>query len=202
LWCTGGARYTRHIDNSIGNGRKLTVIYYPNSRNWVARKADSNSKKTQQPGSETATQIGGAGGGGALRLFPPSHTTPSVTPPPPPPPPLLPSSSSSSPLPSGSDFVDVSPTGDRLVLFFSDSRVPHEVLPTLSSQRFAVTAWFFDAIEKGAAAAAASAAAAPPPIVTDSAHIPSTRNDNRLPPQVQASYGSPDRIETEFESLD
>jgi hypothetical protein len=44
-------------------------------------------------------------------------------------------------------YCDVEPISDRLVLFYSDKRTPHEVLPT-HKDRFAVTVWFFDNIEK------------------------------------------------------
>ena len=44
-------------------------------------------------------------------------------------------------------FCDVEPSADRLVLFFSDGRTPHEVLPT-HVDRFAVTVWFWDPVEK------------------------------------------------------
>jgi hypoxia-inducible factor (prolyl hydroxylase) len=40
----------------------------------------------------------------------------------------------------------VAPRANRLVLFYADRRVPHEVLPS-TTERFAVTQWFFDAEE-------------------------------------------------------
>ena len=40
----------------------------------------------------------------------------------------------------------VAPLADRLVLFWSDTRVPHEVLET-HKERFTVTIWFFDEAE-------------------------------------------------------
>lgn len=38
----------------------------------------------------------------------------------------------------------VAPLMDRLLLFFSDRRVPHEVLPCLERNRFALTVWYLD----------------------------------------------------------
>lgn len=46
-------------------------------------------------------------------------------------------------------YCDVEPVADRLVLFMSDGRTPHEVLPT-HKDRFAVTVWFWDPEEKRA----------------------------------------------------
>jgi hypothetical protein len=39
--------------------------------------------------------------------------------------------------------VDVQPEIDRLLLFYSDDRVPHEVLPA-ERDRYAVTVWYYD----------------------------------------------------------
>jgi hypoxia-inducible factor (prolyl hydroxylase) len=44
-------------------------------------------------------------------------------------------------------LCDVAPLSDRVVLFFADERVPHEVLPCFA-HRFAITTWFFDKEEK------------------------------------------------------
>ena len=50
--------------------------------------------------------------------------------------------------PSGEQsFVDIDPVADRLLIFWSDSRTPHEVLPPFR-KRFAITLWYFDAKER------------------------------------------------------
>jgi len=38
----------------------------------------------------------------------------------------------------------VAPLLGRLLVFFSDMRVPHEVLPAVGKHRFALTTWYFD----------------------------------------------------------
>ena len=53
---------------------------------------------------------------------------------------------------------DVAPLGGRLLLFWSDSRCPHEVLPA-HRERYAVSIWFSDAAAVEAAAEAEAAAA-------------------------------------------
>lgn len=49
--------------------------------------------------------------------------------------------------PTSEPLVDVEPLLDRLVVFHSDERVPHAVLPTGPNERRAVTMWYFDAAE-------------------------------------------------------
>eukprot|EP00912_Choanoflagellata_sp_UC4_P000981 UC4_evm3s607 len=49
----------------------------------------------------------------------------------------------------------IEPIANRLVLFWADRRVPHEVLPA-KFERFAVTLWYFDADERKRAVADAS----------------------------------------------
>ncbi len=46
----------------------------------------------------------------------------------------------------------VAPVGDRLVLFWADYRVPHEVLPA-ATRRYAVSLWYFDHSERKSATA-------------------------------------------------
>ena len=52
-------------------------------------------------------------------------------------------------------FIDVEPLADRLVLFYSDMRTLHEVLPA-HFDRYALTVWFFDKTEKALAKARAT----------------------------------------------
>jgi hypoxia-inducible factor (prolyl hydroxylase) len=46
------------------------------------------------------------------------------------------------------ELVDVPPVGDRLLLFLSDTRCPHEVLEA-HSVRYAVTLWYMDSSRPG-----------------------------------------------------
>lgn len=53
--------------------------------------------------------------------------------------------------PEGKPFVaDIEPLFDRLMLFWSDRRNPHEVQPSYAT-RYAVTVWYFDAKERAEA---------------------------------------------------
>ncbi|KAG7272552.1 hypothetical protein CRUP_004727 [Coryphaenoides rupestris] len=49
-----------------------------------------------------------------------------------------------------SQFADIEPKFDRLLLFWSDRRNPHEVQPAHST-RYAITVWYFDADERAKA---------------------------------------------------
>lgn len=68
------------------------------------------------------------------------------------------------------ECVDIAPLGGRLVVFWPDERVPHEVMPAACADRYAITIWYLDRNERreaearaasAAATAAAEAAAAP-----------------------------------------
>lgn len=120
-----GAHYVKHVDNTIKNGRLLTSIIYLNFE-WKQ------------------------GDGGELRIYeslehiaekrstgspPTSQQSTSSS-----------SSSSSVVLDQDDDIVwrkvrDVEPVGARVLLFFSDWRVPHEVLPS-QKDRYACTMWY------------------------------------------------------------
>ncbi|KAE8602095.1 hypothetical protein XENTR_v10013880 [Xenopus tropicalis] len=49
-----------------------------------------------------------------------------------------------------SQFADIEPKFDRLLLFWSDRRNPHEVQPAFAT-RYAITVWYFDADERARA---------------------------------------------------
>lgn len=133
-----GARYVRHCDNPHGNGRILTLLLY-------------------------LTPQWSAGDGGELRLYPDPHAPPSSahsT--------LLQrrgserSSAAVAPGAAGESrsedkpAVTIEPFLNRAALFWSDSRVPHEVLPTVRP-RWAVTVWYVDVLEVAGAQTAGAA---------------------------------------------
>ena len=67
-------------------------------------------------------------------------------------------------------IATITPLANRLVLFWSDARVPHEVLPAFKA-RYAVSVWYSDARGVRAAAASAdlTAAASSPPRAVEAA---------------------------------
>eukprot|EP00966_Prymnesium_polylepis_P143977 3323845-Prymnesium_polylepis.1 len=67
--------------------------------------------------------------GGELRLYLPTGPNPSGT--------RTPADN------NGAALCDVAPLADRLVLFYADHRVPHEVLPAYVP-RLAITLWYYD----------------------------------------------------------
>ncbi|XP_072030706.1 LOW QUALITY PROTEIN: egl nine homolog 1-like [Amphiura filiformis] len=56
-------------------------------------------------------------------------------------------------LPPDGDYIDIEPILNRLLIFWSDRRNPHEVQPAWDS-RYAITMWYFDKKEREAAKAA------------------------------------------------
>ena len=63
---------------------------------------------------------------------------------------------------------DVPPLDGRLILFWSDNRCPHEVMPSYK-ERFAVSLWFSDAAAAAKAEATEAAAPARPQIYVTTA---------------------------------
>ena len=113
----GGARYVRHTDDAKTCTRKLTCILYANAR-W--RPED--------------------GGELRLHLSPPAGCDGAH--------PVAAGTVASGAVAETKELTetakDVAPVHNRLVLFWSDARVPHEVLAT-HRPRYAVSIWYHDA---------------------------------------------------------
>eukprot|EP00929_Paragymnodinium_shiwhaense_P002000 TRINITY_DN102199_c0_g1_i1.p1 TRINITY_DN102199_c0_g1~~TRINITY_DN102199_c0_g1_i1.p1 ORF type:complete len:663 (-),score=105.19 TRINITY_DN102199_c0_g1_i1:409-2397(-) len=115
-----GTFYARHVDNpgsDMDDRRRLTTVYYCNPE-WKASQGGA-LRVHWADGSSCAGQSALRGAASSLGL--------------------------------GMDVVarrlgvtkDIEPIGDRLVVFWADYRMPHEVLPS-SGMRFAVSTWWAD----------------------------------------------------------
>jgi hypothetical protein len=116
----GGSKYVRHTDNvcdPVGVGSRCN-----GRRLTIVLYLNSGSEQQQQQQEEEeASALPRPYENGALRLF---RFTGAV---------------------DSEPRIDVSPLIDRLVLFWSDARVPHAVLPTgPAADRYATTLWYFD----------------------------------------------------------
>ena len=125
-----GDYFARHVDNDCAGGhgprcspRVLTAVYYLQQSCWDAHtdggclRLFSPQCVTTADGDDDAEEAEEAVRGGAGQ-------------------------------PRGADaLLDIAPIADRLVLFYSDQRCPHEVLPVLraGAERFAVTIWYMGA---------------------------------------------------------
>lgn len=122
-----GERSPSHL-GSIAHRSKAMVACYPGGGARYVRHCDNSCDSGEGERcngrrltailylNENWTQLHG----GELRLFPPFA--------------------------KGSALCDVAPLADRLILFYADYRVPHEVLPA-HVPRLAVTLWYFDKLE-------------------------------------------------------
>lgn len=130
IYPRGGAKYVRHTDNvcdpvGVGsrcNGRRLTAVYYLNApEEEQQQQHDQEQRQHRQQVLDSQTPAPrNSFASGALRLF----ETGAI---------------------DSEPRVDVEPLMDRLVLFWSDARVPHAVLPTgPRADRYATTLWYFD----------------------------------------------------------
>ena len=127
----GGTRFQRHVDNTAGDGRRLTVVLYLNDDDW-SEKDGGCLRIWGRPDDAPRTLEGNSASSSASS----SESSPSVS-----------SSSTSAPP------VDFMPIGGRLAMFFSD-QVAHEVLAN-HRKRLALTIWYYDALERSEAVASA-----------------------------------------------
>ena len=153
---SGGARYVRHCDNSCSasegercNGRRLTAILYLNEE-WSALDggclrlyAPSDPEAASRTLKRLTEQLQSCSSiAEKARLMPSIEAQLAAV---------------DAQVDDGPPLCDVAPLGDRLVLFYADYRVPHEVLPA-HHERLAITLWYFDADEHARAHAKGVAA--------------------------------------------
>ena len=117
----------------VKNRTKAMVTCYPGGGARYVRHCDTTRGATHNGRILTAVYYANGGGwslkdGGELRIFSPMNSTEDQV----------------------VERATLPPLGDRLVIFWSDNRVPHEVLAA-HFQRFACTIWYFDERLRGAA---------------------------------------------------
>jgi hypothetical protein len=146
-----GARFGPHVDNRCThargeacNGRRLAVVYYANAPDRLPSEGGAlrllgpaTGGAAGETGAAGATASDGADGADdAGRRSKRPRLQPACT-----------EGEAAPPLfRHGVQPVDVQPVGDRLCLFWADTRVRHEVLPA-ASDRCAVMMWFEDPTE-------------------------------------------------------
>lgn len=131
----GGARYIRHCDNAgKRNGRRLTAIVYLNEQWKDGDGGELRIFRCSRAGDSVVDCDGNS-----LNAFDDNERNDRTA-------------SETEERGDVSDVVrrDVAPLAGRLVLFFSDERVPHEVL-ACATDRYAVTVWYYDKDELVAA---------------------------------------------------
>jgi hypothetical protein len=147
-----GARFQSHVDNTTGDGRRLTALCYLNP-GWrredggalrVHPAADANPAADATAADATAGSSATAAGATAAEI---RNSTAAE---------IRNSTAGSSASPPAGGPVDVYPEAGRLVLFFSD-RIKHEVRPSFAP-RYAFTIWYYDEAERVRALEAARGA--------------------------------------------
>jgi Rps23 Pro-64 3,4-dihydroxylase Tpa1-like proline 4-hydroxylase len=147
-----GSRFARHIDNTTGDGRRLTVLVYLNP-DWTPEQGGAlRLTPTPNPdrgssSSEQQTRTSSLKEKEPLELDVSSDGTFD----------LSEMEITVSPIPDAqavngdleAKVVDVFPNAGRLAMFFSSS-MPHEVMPSYGD-RHALTVWYYDTKERVAA---------------------------------------------------
>ncbi|CAG09553.1 unnamed protein product, partial [Tetraodon nigroviridis] len=162
-----GTGYVRHVDNPNGDGRCVTCIYYLN-KDWNAkadrRVEDERTGRRRYGNRATAVPAGVKKAPSGFQRLNRRARSRSRRP--------------SSNLPRRkAQFADIEPKFDRLLLFWSDRRNPHEVQPAYATRsassphptptparmvracrkpvsclrRYAITVWYFDGDERARA---------------------------------------------------
>ncbi len=124
-----GARYARHVDNPNANGRKLTAILYLNPGWEVERGGNLNIFTNKGGGVMAPAPVDPEGKATSIYDVAWPHEAPAVV--------------------HEEEVTTIVPAMDRMVVFWSDERCPHEVTAVNEGfgPRLAVTTWYFDNAE-------------------------------------------------------